>query len=178
MRKYHFTWELIGNVGEGRPNLGDAVGVGVYRLMQYTLRDILEQEYGAEKTDEIFYAAGKKAGAEFYRNMVEPVESLSQFASKLQQVLREQRIGILRFEEVSLEEGEVLLTIDEDLDCSGLPELDYEVCIYDEGFVAALLECFTGETWRAKEIDCWCTGSRTCRFQAVRIAPKRNTDEK
>ncbi|HML46122.1 MAG TPA: 4-vinyl reductase [Clostridia bacterium] len=168
MRKYVFSWDLIGNVGEGRPNLGDTVGVSVYRLMQYTLRDVLEQTCGTEKADEIFYEAGKKAGAEFYGKMIGPVDSLSQFASKLQQVLREQRIGLLRMEEVRLDEGVVFLTIDEDLDCSGLPQLDYEVCVYDEGFVAALLECFTGQTWRAKEIDCWCTGSRTCRFRAVR----------
>ena len=56
------------------------------------------------------------------------------------------------------------ITISEDLDCSGLPELDYEVCKYDEGFIAALLESFTGKSFQVKEIDCWCTGDRTCRF--------------
>ena len=35
-----------------------------------------------------------------------------------------------------------------------------------EGFIAGLFERFTGKTYHVKEIDCWCTGDRTCRFCA------------
>lgn len=76
-------------------------------------------------------------------------------------------IGILRVEEEDLSNGRLVLTVSEDLDCSGLPELSYEFCTYDEGFIAALLESFTGIRFQVKEIDCWCTGDRTCRFLAV-----------
>jgi predicted hydrocarbon binding protein len=41
-----------------------------------------------------------------------------------------------------------------------------EVCVYDEGFIAGLLECLTGSRFKVKEVDCWCTGDRTCRFDA------------
>ena len=75
-------------------------------------------------------------------------------------------IGILRIEEASLEDLKITLTISEDLDCSGLPELQYEVCTYDEGFVAGILEKFAGVRFEVKEVDCWCTGDRTCRFKA------------
>ena len=68
-----------------------------------------------------------------------------------------------------MEKGELVLTISEDLDCSGLPELDYEICTYDEGFIASLLEGFSGTAFNVKEIDCWCTGDRTCRFTATAI---------
>ena len=164
LRKYEFTWDLVGDIKEGRPNLGEMVGVEVYRLMQFTMRDVLESRYGEEETNEIFYAAGKKAGAAFYENMIHPVETLEEFVSKTQDVLKTMRIGVLRVEEATMEEGRVVLTIDEDLDCYGLPEIDTETCIYDEGFVAALFEGFTKQNWSAKEIDCWCTGARTCRF--------------
>ena len=33
-----FDWSMLGDVTEGRPNLGTLVSVEVYRLMQYTLR--------------------------------------------------------------------------------------------------------------------------------------------
>jgi predicted hydrocarbon binding protein len=59
-----------------------------------------------------------------------------------------------------------VLTVDEDLDCSGLPELSYEICTYDEGLIAGVLESFAGVPFNVKEIDCWCTGDRTCRFSA------------
>ena len=167
MRKYGFTWELIGDITEGRPNLGTKMDLDIYRLMQFTLRDLLEEKLGAEETDALFYSAGKMAGRQFYEHYIEPVSSLEELVSKTQRLLREKGIGILKIEEVSMEQGRIMLTIDEDLDCSGLPELEYETCIYDEGFVAALFECFTQKNWTVKEIDCWCTGARTCRFMAT-----------
>ena len=42
-RKYEFKWELLGDIEKGRPNLGNTTRLEVYRLMQYTLRDVLEQ---------------------------------------------------------------------------------------------------------------------------------------
>jgi|GEM_PF-3565275 len=32
-----FKWELLGDVKEGRPNLGKMMYVSVYRLIQFTL---------------------------------------------------------------------------------------------------------------------------------------------
>ena len=170
MRKYEFSWDLLGDVKEGRGNLGTEVSVEIYRLMQFTLRDAIEQKFGADIADELFIQAGRQAGLEFYKHYIDPVSSIEEFVSKTTEVLKTKKIGILRIEEALLDEGVITLTVDEDLDCSGLPELDYETCIYDEGFVAALLEGFTHEKWDAKEIDCWCTGARTCRFKVSKIS--------
>ena len=84
----------------------------------------------------------------------------------MQELLKELKIGILRIEKENLQDGELIVTVSEDLDCSGLPELDYEVCKYDEGFLAGLLESYADKQFEVKEIDCWCTGDRTCRFVA------------
>ncbi|MEM5768980.1 MAG: V4R domain-containing protein, partial [Bacillota bacterium] len=140
-----------------------------YRLLQYTLRDVLEERLGVDGTDEVFFKAGALAGRVFYNRYIAPVHSLDEFVSKTQKVLREHKIGVLRIEELGKDLEQIVLTVDEDLDCSGLPELDYETCVYDEGFISALFQCFTGRPWRAEEIDCWCTGARTCRFM---VKPK------
>ncbi len=42
-RKYSFNWNLLGNIYEGRPHLGRFTRLEVYRLMQFTFRDILEK---------------------------------------------------------------------------------------------------------------------------------------
>jgi len=167
-RKYRFSWVLLGDIGSGRPNLGPMTRVEVYRLMQYTLRDILEQEFGDKKADDIFYKAGLLAGTEFYRNVIGIPADLNEFFRKLQQILSELNIGILRIEKADPEKGSFIMTVSEDLDCSGLPETGYGICTYDEGFIAGLMESFTGEPYNVKEIDCWCTGDRTCRFTADR----------
>lgn len=132
--------------------------------MQYTFRDVIELELGHEKTDQVFYDAGKLAGEEFYRHLIGDMPDLSTFVSKLQQVLKDMEIGILRVEEADSETGKFIMAVYEDLDCSGLPETGEGVCTYDEGLISGLMEQFTGIPYNVTEIDCWCTGDRTCRF--------------
>ncbi|HOF86558.1 MAG TPA: 4-vinyl reductase [Armatimonadota bacterium] len=169
-RKYQFSWNLLGDLALGRPNLGPFTRLEVYRLMQYALRDVIEQRYGAEETDRLFYEAGKLAGQQFYANVFGPMHDFDEFVRAMQVVLREMGIGVLRVEEANLDTRRFVLTVSEDLDCSGLPELDTEICVYDEGFIAALLESFTGARFKVKEVDCWCSGDRTCRFTAEAVA--------
>ena len=168
-RKYKFSWDLLGDMDIGRPNLGKETRVEVYRLMQFTLRDIVEAKYGTEEADAIFYDAGKMAGTAFYNHFLAGIEDFAEFLKKLQASLKEMKIGVIRVESVTDGAQKLMLTIEEDLDCSGLPELDYEICVYDEGFIAGILENFTGRPYNVKEIDCWCTGDRTCRFSADMI---------
>lgn len=169
-RKYQFSWDLLGNIALGRPNLGASTRLEVYRLMQFTLRDVLERKYGSAAADEIFFQAGKQAGTEFYKHFLGTVTDYNDFIKQLQQVLKDMGIGILRVEKADLAAGSFVITVSEDLDCSGLPELDYEICKYDEGFIAALMESFTGKRFVVKEVDCWCTGDRTCRFSAQAVS--------
>lgn len=165
-RKYKFNWDLLGDIELRRPNLGNTTRVEVYRLMQFTIRDTLEVKYGVEAADEIFYAAGKLAGESFYKNYLSEVGDVSDFVKQLQSKLKDMGIGVLRVESMSDGAEKLVLTVDEDLDCSGLPETDFEVCVYDEGFIAGILENYTGSPYIVKEVDCWCTGDRTCRFTA------------
>jgi Predicted hydrocarbon binding protein (contains V4R domain) len=168
-RKYEFHWTLIGDLEEGRPNLGLHTRVEVYRLMQFTFRDVLERKYGTEAADELFTEAGKIAGREFYQQFLSEAKDISSFVKLTQEKMREFGIGIFRVEEADENAEKLVVTVGEDLDCSGLPELDYEVCTYDEGFIAGVMESFTGKPYKAKEIDCWCTGDRTCRFTVDKI---------
>ncbi len=165
-----FDWSMIGNIGEGRPNLGDTMDVSVYRLMQFTLRDVLIKNYDAETADEIFYEAGKHAGQEFCKELITRRDDFNEFISELQELLKKLKIGILRIEEADLEKMIFTLTVAEDLDCSGLPASDETICTYDEGFISGLLCEYTGKSFSAKEVDCWCSGDRVCRFEAKAVA--------
>lgn len=169
-RKYEFSWELLGNLNEGRPNLGPMMRLEVYRLMQFCFRDVIEERYGDEAADAIMYQSGFLAGTHFYDHLIGDTASVAELVKKLQSTLKDLSIGVLRVEKHDEETGEIVMTISEDLDCSGLPVLSYEVCTYDEGFIAAILESALGKKFQVKEIDCWCTGDRTCRFQALPVA--------
>lgn len=162
--KFTFTWDLIGDITEGRPNLGPLVPIEIYRIMQYCFREMIEEHLGSEIGEQIVYKAGKKAGSEFSSHVLPKTSSHQEFVTALQNALKDLKIGIFRVEQGDLDGNNLIVAIAEDLDCSGLPELGYGVCTYDEGFLAGIIEKYTGKKCLVKEIDCWCTGDRTCRF--------------
>jgi predicted hydrocarbon binding protein len=165
---HEFEWKDLGDIEKGRPNLGATAPVLAYRLLQYTMRDVLVSDFGAETAAAILVKAGRLAGKQFCENMLEKQLGFNEFIAQLQHILKEQAIGILRVEHVDLEKMHFILTVAEDLDCSGLPCTDDVVCQYDEGFIAGILESYTGKSFLAKEIDCWASGDRVCRFD-VRV---------
>lgn len=159
-----FDWSMLGDISEGRPNLGHSMNVAVYRLMQFTLRDVLIRKYGVDAADRIFYEAGEEAGRQLYQNVITQKDGFDAFLTELQQVLKDLQIGILRVESADLNALTFTLTVAEDLDCSGLPMCDEQICTYDEGFIQGLLSAYTGKHFHVKEVDCWCSGDRVCRF--------------
>lgn len=62
---YAFQWKDLGDIEEGRPNLGPTTLVAVYRLMQYTMRSVLIAEYDPQTAGQILAKAGNLAGSEF-----------------------------------------------------------------------------------------------------------------
>ena len=159
-----FEWTMLGNVTLGRPNLGTTTEVSIYRLMQFTLRDILIKEFGVDAADRIFYEAGRTAGIHFYEKLITKRGAFHEFVEDFQEMLRTMRVGILRVEKADLENRTFTITVAEDLDCSGLPVCDEEICTYDEGFLSGVFFAHTHEEFNVKEINCWCSGDRVCRF--------------
>ena len=162
-----FSWENLGDIKEGRGDLGDEMPVLVYRLMQYTMLDVLARDFGKDKANDYIRAAGHLAGTEFARNVLDLTTDLDAFIANLQKTLHELKIGILRMEAFDEATGEIMLTVGQDLDCSGLPVTNENVCDYDEGFIAGILELYTGKPYKVREVDCWASGDRVCRFKGV-----------
>lgn len=163
----HFHWGLLGDMEEGRKNLGEEMPVLVYRLFQYTIRDILNKKYGSAAGIEVFREAGELAGLEFAKNMLDVTLPFDNFIALLQQTLKDAKVGILRVEEVNSQATEMVLSVAEDLDCSGLPITGETICNYDEGFIAGILKAYTGKQFVVREVDCWSKGDRVCRFNAT-----------
>jgi predicted hydrocarbon binding protein len=162
-----FEWSMLGDIQAGRPNLGPMVHVSVYRLMQYTLRDVLIRDFGVEKADRVFFEAGKEAGKAYCDNILTEKKDLNGLFADLQRTMKELGIGIFRVESADLENNSFVITIAEDLDCSGIPVCSEQICIYDEGFIAGLLLAYSGKDFNVKEVDCWGSGGRVCRFTVV-----------
>ncbi len=162
----NFSWDQIGNVSRGRQNLGELMPVAIYRMFQFSLRDELTKKFGKEMVVEIFRNAGKTAGEEFAKNRIDLSLPLNEFIAAIQHELEDMKIGVFRMEEVDAVTGAMIMTVSEDLDCSGLPVTGETVCNYDEGFLAGVLGVYTKQEYTVREIDCWATGARVCRFRA------------
>ncbi|MGI6153661.1 MAG: V4R domain-containing protein [Christensenellaceae bacterium] len=159
-----FSWDDLGDIEEGRQKLGTEMPVFVYRLLQYCIKDILEREYDEQTARDILRAAGHLAGYNMAKNALDLSGDFDFFVANLTNSLKDLKIGILRIEKSDLDKLSFTLTVSEDLDCSGLPVLGDTVCDYDEGLIAGIFEAYTGRKFIAKEVDCWATGDRTCRF--------------
>jgi predicted hydrocarbon binding protein len=166
-KEFKFEWAHLGDIEQGRPNLGPMTTVAMYRLMQYTLRDATIKHTDAETADKIAYDAGFNAGTAIYDNLLGKPSDLNELVSRLQKLLKDLAVGIFRVEQADLDKNEFTFTVAEDLDCSGLPLMDEAICTFDEGLIAAILQSHTNVRFRVKEVDCWCTGERVCRFKAV-----------
>jgi uncharacterized protein len=162
---YQFSWSHLGDIEMARPNIGAELPVAVYRLMEYTMRHVLSSRYGNEETRQILREAGRLAGEQFCLHILDTSLAFPEFVAQLQQKCKELCIGILRVEEAEFETLDMVITVSEDLDCSGLPVMGVTVCDYDEGFIAGILKTYTGKDLLVREIDCWATGERTCRFE-------------
>jgi uncharacterized protein len=168
---YAFSWNDLGDIALGRPNLGNDVPVSVYRLAQYTMREAIRQRFDEDMARTLLRESGWIAGREFCNNVLDTSLDMNSFVTQLQEALKNSKIGILRVEKANVDEFKFVLTISEDLDCSGLPVYGTTVCDYDEGFISGILHAYTGKDFSAIEIDCWATGDRTCRFE---VAPETN----
>ena len=167
MKHEDFLWDNLGDIKEGRGDLGEEMPVLVYRLMQYTMLDVLSKAHGADQANEYFRQAGFLAGTEFAKHTLNLGAEFNDFIANLQKTLQELKIGILRMEAFDPDTGNIVLTVGQDLDCSGLPITNENVCIYDEGFISGILEAYTGKKYDVREVDCWANGDRVCRFNGI-----------
>lgn len=169
-----FSWDTLGDIHVGRPNLGEEVSVKVYRMFEYALFDVLCHELGQPQAQVIIRKAGYKAGLEFAKNALDLTLPIDAFLAVLANELLELKIGILRVESLDRDTGTFLVTIGEDLDCSGIPVTGEFVCNYDEGFISGVFEAYTKVPYDVREIDCWASGAKVCRFRGEPHKLRRN----
>ncbi|MDR2904172.1 MAG: 4-vinyl reductase [Clostridiales bacterium] len=159
----------LGDIGLGRPNMGQDMPVLIYRLFELAIMDVLETHYGKKTADDLIREAGYKSGMIFGADNITKNLDFNEFITELQNKLADNKIGILRIENADLAKGEITLCVYEDLDCSGLPVSDEQICVYDEGFISGVLEYYTGTKFNVREVDCWASGERVCRFKAKTV---------
>ena len=107
----HFSWEQLGDISEGRPNMGTEVPVLIYRCLEFSMYDVLCHRLGQETADNLMREAGFKAGVEFARHSLDLSLPLDAFLTSLTAKLLNLKMGILRVEMLDTLTGDFTLTI-------------------------------------------------------------------
>ena len=147
-----------------------------YRLLEYTLLDVLVDEHGLSNASDFLYKAGHKAGLTLAKEFLDFKLDFNDFFIQLSKLLQDNQLGLLGVEEFNLENSTFIFTISEDLeynDCS--KESNAIICRYDEGLIAGVMKAYTGENIIVNEVDCWARGSGCWRFRG---APAKSQKEK
>lgn len=164
--EYDLNLDKLGKIDFGRETLGNNMPVIIYRLFDFSLREVLALTYGEGEMEDIIRSAGKIAGRVFARELLNLSLPFEEFIKELVVKLLDMKIGILKAETLSSENGSVIFTISDDIECSGMQNCGKSVCKYDEGFIAGLLYEYTKKPYSVVEVDCWGTGAQLCRFEA------------
>ena len=91
-RKYAFSWDVIGSdIEVARPSMGSQLSMEIYRLLQFTMRDVLEQRYGTKEVDTLFFEAGVLAVKAFYERYCSGADSLGELVKTVEARFRAMR---------------------------------------------------------------------------------------
>jgi predicted hydrocarbon binding protein len=121
-----------------RPELGDQVGIGLYRM----LRLVAWEDVMGPGASAISYYAGKKLGKELQ------FDKLENFLDLCKQL----NIGIIKIPEMT--DTHMHVDIHECVTCSGLEPVGRPICHFEGGLIAGAIETITGKTVLAKEVTC------------------------
>lgn len=141
--------ELANALKVNRPELGDQVGVGLYRLLRLVaLEDIMGPGASA-----ISYYAGKKLGLGLN------LKTLEEFLELCKQL----KIGIIDVPEMT--DTHIHVDVYECVTCAGMDTVGRPICHFEGGLIAGAVESITGKSVQAKEVTCiGGLGDETCGF--------------
>ena len=154
----------MGNIGTGRPGLGNVTAVTACRLFRFSLRHVLEERLGVGGADELLRSAGSLAGKEFAAPQLDRGKGLEAYLDDVASKMCDLKIGMLKTEKVGLSGSKFILGVSEDLDCSGVPINGGPMCSFDEGFIYGIFKRFAGSAFEVKKAARWSTGAKVCRF--------------
>ena len=132
---------------EGYGTCDEKMPVFAYRLMLYTMIDVFRREFGEEKANKLLRSAGILAGIAFARSYLALDADFKTFLISLRSVIADLKVGTLRIDSFNPDTGNLVVTAEEDPGSSGWPIPHEKVHIYVEGFIAGILEEYTGENY-------------------------------
>lgn len=110
----------------------------------------------------VLKSTGRQIGTEVAETMKS--DSLEDLINEIGKFWRDHRLGKMR---TQVKEKDATLFIEDCYNCSDMPNVEKPLCSLDEGMLEGILEGRLGVKADAKEIECWGTGAKHCRFKVT-----------
>lgn len=151
-------------IGEARPHLGATVPVALFRALRVDgMMRGLDAAIGDAST--LVYSAGRRVGAPIGESIAKQANGdLGEFLGGVVETSRALGIGVISLVPGSLTSEGMTLRVDECVTCAGAEPLGRKICHFEGGFIAAVVEGFTGQPAIATETHCNANGDDACVF--------------
>jgi predicted hydrocarbon binding protein len=148
--------ELVSKVK--RPHLGEEVPVMVFRAFRVFMGMYLDDMVGHKGAITLMQNAGRELGKEVGSSLKDG--NIERYLGKVADFVRDAKIGLLV--PVDMRDNIIVVALDECITCSGMPNIGKRICHFESGFVAGVVEVYTGKKVRAYETKCNAMGEGIC----------------
>lgn len=147
-----------------RPSLGGTVPVALFRALRVDgMMKGLDAAIGDAST--LVYSAGRTVGAPVGKSIAEQANGdLNAFLGGVVDVAQALGIGVISLVPGSLTDKGMTLRVDECVTCAGAESIGKKICHFEGGFIASVVEGFTGSSAIATETLCNANGDDACVF--------------
>lgn len=170
---YHLTGRLAATGGEPTDAFssyfsqtvrnGLANDVSLMERINHSLRYVT-QSWGLS-LDSMLREVGRDIGAQMAENLGGKAE-LDAVIENLAKLWEENKMGVVE----KHRESPLVLRIDGNYDCTGVPDVGKPLCALDEGIMEGVLSNSVGGDWEVREFTCHGTGHDHCLFKVEPIS--------
>ena len=146
-----------------RKNLGPMVPIQLFQALRIVgMGTALEEMVGAGARAMV-YQSGQQLGDLIGLALKPKSEGdLGRYVELVQSICIDLRIGEVNVEQVDLDNGLIVLRVDECVSCAGLRPAPTPICNFEAGMVGGIIRQFVGRPVKATETRCYATGHDTC----------------
>ncbi len=141
-----------------RPHLGKDIPILVFRAFRVFTGMYLEDVIGEKGAITLIQNAGRELGKEVGKSLKD--EKLDSYLGRVIDFVKDAKIGLLI--PVDVNQERIIVSLDECITCSGMPNIGKRICYFESGFVAGIVEVYTGKKVRAYETKCNAHGEDIC----------------
>jgi hypothetical protein len=110
-------------------------------------QNMLENVEGHKEDTDYLRKEGYSAGVEFSNNIMDMVILPDDSINTLQKKLHDYKINVLRMESYDIDTGNITISFEHEIDFNKLQLSNNDLCSFNEGFVAGILEVYTGRKY-------------------------------